>query len=686
MTAVFGESSKFLDEKLSKYIGDDDREKIWHSVNNLLDCHDEDVTTTMGLGYVQSGKTTSISALCAAAADRGFKLVIAILGSTVLLKDQNRRRVEENLGFSERNYRWGIVEDLQPKRSASDIEALLAKDRTVFIPVIKNATILRKLAGVLADLDSTNLSTLIIDDEADQASLNTKPSAEIASSTNQAIQEIRQALTSHLYVQYTATPYAPLLLNADDPLMPEHVEFLQPGTGYTGGREFFIENRDRVIRIIPESDEQRASSTLGALPASLQQALASYFVGSAYLFTLDENLAPISMLIHSTFKNDLQDRYKFLVDRFIRAMQTEENLALSPFADLLNEERARLHLLGVEKIDDAGFWKTLGYVLKETTVWLVNSATEVKKINWNLAPFHILIGGNKLDRGFTVEGLTVSYMNRPASEQIDTLEQRARAFGYRNQLLPFCQFYATARTLKLMTEIVHTEDDLRVNLQAYLDQGKSVRDWAMEIGLLLPAGSKPSRKSVVPALKYFNSEGDWHALRRPMIDAESKISNLALLERTGLFQAPEHDYGRLSFKTRLLPLVEVADLIDSWRTDPATSGWRQDEIVSYLRRYPDQVAEAVVVLLESEGEREGARVRKWEPDLGFINLFQGRDTDLNRYPFYPGDRELGFEDFGRNRIILQIHHVTRRGFEDTDLFTLAIHLGDKTIVSKDRGI
>lgn len=685
MDSVFGESSKFLDLKLAKYIGDVDREKIWNSVNNLLDCHDKNVTTTMGLGYVQSGKTTSISALCAAAADRGFKLVIAILGSTVLLKDQNRRRVEENLGLSERNYRWGIIEDLQPQRSASEIGALIAKDRTVFIPVIKNATILRKLAGILADLDATNLPTLIIDDEADQASLNTRPSAESASSTNQAIQEIRQALPLHLYVQYTATPYAPLLLNTDDPLMPEYVEFLQPGTGYTGGREFFIENRDRVIRVIPESDEQRASSSLGALPTSLQQALASYLVGAAYLFTLDEDLAPISMLIHSTFKNDLQDRYKFLVDRYIRAMQTEEDLAISAFADFLNEERERLHLLGVEKIDDDGFWKTLSYVLKETTVWLVNSATEVKKINWHLAPFHILIGGNKLDRGFTVEGLTVSYMNRPASEQIDTLEQRARAFGYRNQLLPFCQFYATARTLKLLTEIVHTEDDLRVNLQAYLDQGKSVREWATEIGLLLPAGSKPSRKSVIPALNYFNSEGDWHALRRPLVDAASKISNLAILERLDLFRSQEHDYGRLSFKTRLLPIVDLVNFIDSWATDPATSGWRQDEIVNFLRRYPDQSAETVVVLLESDGDRRGARVRKWEPDLGFINLFQGRDTDPSRNPFYSGDRELGFEDFGRNRIILQVHHVTRRGHEDTDLFTLAIHLGDKTIVSKDRG-
>lgn len=681
---MIGESTTFLDQKLSRYITEPDRLRIWGSVNNLLDTRESGVSTAMGLGYVQSGKTTSISALCAAASDRGFNIVIAILGSTVLLKDQNRKRIEENLGFSERNYRWGIIDELNLKRSSQDIQLLLQKQRTVFIPVIKNSTVLRKLSQVLAAVDLEIVQILFIDDEADQASLNTKPLADTGSSTYSAINELRSQASNHLFVQYTATPYAPLLLDSNDPLMPEHVEFLTPGQGYTGGREFFIENRDRVIRVIPESDEQRASSTLGTLPSSLQQALASYFVGAAYLFTRDSDLAPISMLIHSTFKNDLQDRYKFLVDRYLRAMKTEENLAQGGFSSALEEERERLHLLGVEPLSDQKFWPAVEYVLKETTVWLVNSATEIKKINWNLAPFHILIGGNKLDRGFTVEGLTVSYMNRPASEQIDTLEQRARAFGYRNQLLPFCQFFATVRTLKLLTEIVHTEDDLRVNLKAALEAGTTVRDWAADIGLMLPAGTKPSRKTVIPLLDFFNNEGDWHALRRPRLDSESKLSNLNLIESIGLPRADFVDYGRLSFRTLDVTISDLIEFLEPWEVDPASSGWKHDEILGYLRRLPSQEQDAKLVLLSNEDGVARPRVRKWEPDLGFVNLFQGRDTDSTRSPFYNGDRELGFEVYGRSQIILQVHHVTRRGFDDQDLFTLAIHLGDKTIVSKGR--
>ena len=141
------------------------------------------------------------------------------------------------------------------------------------------------------------------------------------------------------------------------------------------------------------------------------------------------------------------ERYNFLIDRFIDKYKESEDIKSGNFAELIKLERTRLYELGIDRLHDDVFWSSLEFVLKEITLWLVNSASEVKKVQWNLAPFHILIGGNKLDRGFTVEGLTVTYMNRPASDQIDTIEQRARAFGYRSSLLPYCQFFATVRTI-----------------------------------------------------------------------------------------------------------------------------------------------------------------------------------------------------------------------------------------------
>lgn len=675
------ESTK-LDAKLSKYISDHDRESIWISAERLLDMGDAGKSTVMGLGYVQSGKTTSITALCTSAADRGYGLVVAILGSTNLLKNQNRTRVEENLGLEDKNYSWYSISELNQKTSGQEIADYISRGRTVFIPVIKNATVINKVATILKALDLSNVKSLIIDDEADQASLNTKASTAEVSGTYKAILKMRESIDSHLFVQYTATPYAPLLLPDNDPLMPEDLEFLKPGTGYTGGREFFIEHQEKVVRVIPESDEQATKSNLNVLPKSLERALANFICGATHLFSESNDNAPISMLIHSTFKNDLQERYRFLLDRYLRQMKAEADLATSYFGQIIEDERKRLYSLGVSQLSDSEFWKKVEFTLMETTLWLVNSASDVKQIKWNSAPFHILLGGNKLDRGFTVEGLTVTYMNRPATLQIDTLEQRARAFGYRTNLLPFCQFFATMRTIKLLVGIVHTEDDLRTSLRDTLDEGRSVRDWSREIGLLLPSGAKASRSNVLPALSSYSPDGDWQSLRRPSLDPRVIADNMGLLTGLGIFDYPTKTFGRMEIAHRVVPVAEVIGLLENWKIDPASPGWRHDEILDYLRRTRNSDKSVHVYLMENAEIKGKPRVRQWADDTGFVNLFQGRDVQGNGYK---GDRDFAEDVTTENSIQLQVHRVTRRGYDDRNLFTLAIKFSGHTIVRKIGG-
>jgi hypothetical protein len=679
---ILGTESSKLDIKLSKYISDSDRESIWLSANNLLDMGEAGKSTIMGLGYVQSGKTTSITALCTSAADRGFGLVVAILGSTNLLKNQNKTRVEENLGLEDKNYSWYSISELNPRTSGQEIADYISRGRTVFIPVIKNATVINKVATILKSLDLGMVKSLIIDDEADQASLNTKASSAEVSGTYKAILNMRESIDGHLFVQYTATPYAPLLLPDDDPLMPEDLEFLKPGTGYTGGREFFIEHQEKVVRVIPESDEQATKSNLNVLPKSLERALANFICGATHLFSETNENAPISMLIHSTFKNDLQERYRFLLDRYLRQMKAESDLANSYFGQIIEDERRRLYSLGVAQMSSPEFWQKVDFTLRETTLWLVNSASDVKQIKWNSAPFHILLGGNKLDRGFTVEGLTVTYMNRPATLQIDTLEQRARAFGYRTNLLPFCQFFATMRTIKLLVGIVHTEDDLRTSLRDALDQGRSVKDWSREVGLLLPAGAKASRSNVLPALSSYSPDGEWQSLRRPSLNQEVMSANMDLLAQMGVFNFSKSVFGRIEISHKEVSVNQIVWLLENWKIDPASPGWRHEEILDYLKRSRNSDKSAHVFLMENAERAGKPRVRKWADDTGFVNLFQGRDVQGNGYK---GDREFAEEFTNENSIQLQVHRVTRRGYDDKDLFTLAIKFAGHTIVRKIGG-
>ena len=674
------------------------REETWESVDRILSNGPTGTPggtgrTGLALGYVQSGKTTSITALIAAAADDGYRVVIAFLGSTNLLLSQNQARLHSALGVGSRSdYRWVVMPNPAGATSATEMLNWLERDRTILVPMLKHAGRINSLTHVMERVTnslSADLPVLIVDDEADQASLNTQVTRNAQSRVYQAVTDLRTAVPSHLYVQYTATPYAPLLLEDDDHLRPDFIELLQPGPGYTGGREFFLDHADIVVRSIPTLDEQRPTSLPTLLPRSLVAAFGSFISGSALLLGLDNQASPVSMLIHSTQRNDVQSRYRFLLEGQLRRWREQAGGATTAMdlPVMVLEERSRITALGAPNLSDDDFLERVRYVLRETTIWLINSASDINQVDWNVAPVHVLVGGNKLDRGFTVEGLTVTYMNRPASDQLDTLEQRARAFGYRGDLLPYCQFFATPRTLKVLREIVDTEYDLRAQLADWLDEGRSIADWAKHIGLLMPDGTRPTRQAVLSTLSRFNESPGWHQLRRPSLEGANRSRNEQLVATLGLHDAPWVDYGRLLHRTHTLSLGQVrAQLLDAWAGAPdgSSPGWRHGDVLQLLERLPGQDAPVPVILMQQPNG--GPRSREWDSELGFINLMQGRDAGRSAGPnAYPGDRAIGGVLGDPEQVVVQVHHVksSQPGLVPP-LYTLAIHAGRRHVVRKGK--
>ena len=688
-----GERGRIEASLVARGLTEATREALWRSVDSILAQGPLGPAAAAGrtglaLGYVQSGKTTAITALVAAAADAGYRIIVALLGSTNLLLQQNQERLLASLGMSSReDYRWVHMTNPSGVAKAKEMRNWLDRDRVLLVPVLKHAGRISSLATVLEQVAGDSLPVLIVDDEADQASLNTQVNAGAESRTYEAVGRLRQATPKHLYVQFTATPYAPLLLEPNDHLRPDFVELLHPGPGYTGGREFFVDHADVVVRPIPTLDEQRPKSLPTQLPKSLVDAFGNFVAGTSLLLTKDPTSAPVSMLVHSTQRNDVQGRYHFLLQRMVRRW-SEAAASASDVRSLPPEiiaERDRVTSLGAPNVDDGTFFEQVRYVLRETTLWLVNSASDINKVDWRVAPVHVLVGGNKLDRGFTVEGLTVTYMNRPASEQLDTLEQRARAFGYRGDLLPYCQFFASPRTLKVLREIVDTEYDLRSNLQDWLAQGNDVADWADQIGLLLPEGTRPTRQAVLTALARFNERPGWHQLRRPSLLEADRHANAQLVEALGLDSAPWVDYGRLSHRTLTLSIRDaVAKLLRPWAgvTFGSSPGWRHEELLDLLSRLPDQDAAVPVVLMQHPDG--GPRTREWDTELGFINLMQGADPRVRvGEAWYPGDRTVGGVTDDAEQVVVQVHRVrsTQAGLVP-ELYTLAVHAGRRQVVRK----
>ncbi|MCL1870851.1 MAG: hypothetical protein FWF90_10625 [Promicromonosporaceae bacterium] len=683
--ALAGPEALRFDEHLGARMDDGSRVRIWKSVIDILERGPQrggvGGQTGLALGYVQSGKTTSITALIAAAADQGYQIIVALLGGTNLLLDQNKDRLEAALGTqSRKDYRWVTETNPSGVATAKRIGDRVDNGRAVLIPVLKHAGRLTALAAVLDGVPGIEqVPVLIIDDEADQASLNTSSTTE--SKTYEAIRILRTRVPKHLYVQYTATPYAPLMLDADDLLSPDFVEFLEPGNGYTGGREFFVEFADQVIRDVPLLDEQPAKTLPLELPRSLTAALGSFIAGAAMLVENQPDAAPVSMLIHSTQRNDVQERYRFLVERELRKWRSvaDKAASLADLPEAVQKERGILTERGAPDLDDNAFVDKVRWVLRETSLWLVNSTSALNKVAWNVTPVHILIGGNKLDRGFTVEGLTVTYMNRPPSAQVDTLEQRARAFGYRRDQLPYCQFFATKRTIRSLRDIVFTEYDLRARLQDHVDAGGTVHSWARDVGLMLPDGMKPTRDAVVSQLDYVGM--GWSAVRLPRTTPASIATNQSIAEAIGLFVAPPTDYGRLSLRTVHLTVADVIErIVTPWSADDYGPSWRLRDVTDALERHHDQMQEVPVILMEDDGQ---ARRRKWDVETGFVNLFQGRDVVRGGGgPSYPGDRVIGGIADDPGTLVVQIHRVVRRDDPATELLALAVHLGNRKIVRK----
>lgn len=265
--------------------------------------------TGLVVGYVQSGKTLSFTTVSALARDNGFAVIVVIAGSSIPLTEQSERRLKSDLQLDSRNDRqWRHIHN--PKVSDghdtrindtladwNDPHVPANERRTVLITVMKHHGHLDKLTQVLSRVDLTETPVLIFDDEADQAGLNNLINQGEESTTYQRLCELKNAIPHHTFLQYTATPQGPLLINLIDVLSPDFAVTLTPGSDYVGGRDFFLENPE-LIREIPISELPSSDNPLHGPPDSLLEALRVFYLGVASGLVRTGNAGNRSMMVH----------------------------------------------------------------------------------------------------------------------------------------------------------------------------------------------------------------------------------------------------------------------------------------------------------------------------------------------------------------------------------------------------
>ena len=461
------------------------------------------------VGYVQSGKTANYSALISKAADVGYKLFIVLSGITSSLRQQTQKRLEKDI-VSRNPQNWSTITG--PERDFGYYPGVVTsllnpanKHGRVLGVVKKNKQILQSLKAFLQKAGPAILAgcpVIVIDDEADNASINTRK--EDRTAINRLIIEILGCLPKAAYVGYTATPFANVFIDPARPedLFPRDFIFDLPRPqGYFGAEKIFgrdllwfdteeksFEGLD-IIRTVTKEEQQEIQPKKAAdrgvfepeIPESLEKAIAYFFLSTACRYARGQD-AHSSMLVHTTQYVILHQKLKVRVAELVSDFKVNWKRRKSALRELWESECAYTSGMEEGAVDFDEVASKLPEVLDRCEVIVDNmyQASRLVYPDEGKAKVYIAIGGNTLSRGLTLEGLIVSYFVRVASAY-DTLLQMGRWFGYRFGYSDLPRIWMTDELEEYFFFLSEIEEEIRHDIERLEKQGKSPRDLAIRV-------------------------------------------------------------------------------------------------------------------------------------------------------------------------------------------------------------
>ncbi|ENC6369351.1 Z1 domain-containing protein [Aeromonas veronii] len=526
------------------YLGPDPADRLWHSyekhlrdknwdaeairdideastrVVSLLDPPGKAQIRTRGLvlGHVQSGKTASFTAVIAKAADVGYRFIIVLSGMNNILRYQTQCRIDEDLIAANPEH-WITVTNIEDDfASNTNVNSFLTeKHSTKVLGVVKkNSGRLKRLHKWLTGARPEVLRAcpvLIIDDEADQASPNSHPKPDERTKINELIVKLLADLPKAAYVGYTATPFANLFI---DPSLPEDLyprDFivdLPRGKGYFGAEQIFgraplDETEDpidglNVIRLVPEYEEWQLKppsrdtrfTFIPDITPSLREAMLYFWMAVAARRVRNQRSKHASMLIHTTQYAAVHRNSKGVVDAFqssvLKQIRDGDQALSSELEALWLREQAALpsQELGLEPVMFADLMIHMADVVRLTESKVENGTSPtLDRVDYQQdadgnGRIYIVMGGNVLSRGLTLEGLTVSFFIRSASAY-DTLLQMGRWFGYRPGYGDLARVWMTEELRNYFYDLASVEREIRQDISRYKNGNVTPMEFAVRI-------------------------------------------------------------------------------------------------------------------------------------------------------------------------------------------------------------
>ncbi|MRH77608.1 endonuclease [Spiribacter sp. C176] len=613
------------------------------------------------IGHVQSGKTANYMGVIAKAADAGYKFIIVIAGIHNNLRKQTQGRIDE--GFVGRSsdpedrkkVGVGLLRDYPHPATLTNVHDDFSKrtanqsgwkindlNKPTVLVIKKNVSTLKSLHDWLKEMNAqadgliTDVPMLMIDDEADNASINTNKPELDPTKTNAMLRKILGLFAKSCYVGYTATPFANIFINPDsyddeayEELFPrDFIVSLDAPNTYFGPEKVFIDDSSsaRIVRPILDCEDylplsHRKDDEPIELPPSLYAAIDQFIVARAIRNLRGQINKHCSMMINVSRFVAVQQRVRNFVSIYEKKLReaVKANYAMPDSVSQKNDIMGALKSCLETEYSDCGFiWPDIKGALNDVfgnlQIFVVNSssdeALDYKKYERDGSSLTaIAIGGLSLSRGLTIEGLTVSYMYRN-TRMYDTLMQMGRWFGYRSGFEDLCRVHLSPDSINWYGHIAEASEELRQQIKAMRRDGMSPKQFGLYVKahperLLITAANKMRAGERVIVNQNFTGR----IVESYILPVNKKINeeNEQLIKKywrnkfgcTGL-----EDTGK-GWLARDVEISEIEAFLMAFRSHPDFTD-RKNAAISYLSALSEKYTTGDVLILSVSANGEDA--------------------------------------------------------------------------------
>lgn len=684
-------SDRYYSERYYNYLQDE--EQLPRKVIDVMKRTNEDILERLGnpnvdkpfrrqglvVGNVQSGKTANYLSLINLAADYGYKLIILITGIHNNLRSQTQKRVNKGfIGYNSDEQKYtgvgltdspealkaineklphcftSITEDFSGKIRKTTAVRLESAPNPVIMVIKKNYNTLDNVIKWLRNNEEgrrfINEPVLIIDDEADNASVNTSKKPNETTRINRQIRETLDLFVQGSYIGYTATPFANIFIDpvsydeavAGDLFPRDFIFTLVPPSNYLGTSQFFLGDNGEpnydspYVDFIQDNEDtiplkKPKEFVLTELPKSLITAIYEYLVSIVVKGLRPVSNKHTSMLINISHKTQEQSEARFLVSQEMDEIKRAVKFygAKSQLERMKNPHLEGLYRKFLPYSNECSadeFFARLQNIVNSVKVRMINSASKdrLDYDNYEDGLNVIAIGGYSLSRGFTLEGLTVSYLIRNTA-MADTLLQMGRWFGYRDQYSDLCKLYIPDASFEWYAFIAQSIEELRADFAIMEQNGLTPAEFGLKVrtsntGLLITARNKMHHAESVILSESFSEEAfTLRGIALDQLPRQREVFNSfahRIAEKYGSVPAYNHDKKENDKQFSLVQNVSLSEVISLLNTyqHSIDDSERSKALKSYIEERSEELASWDIAIHKSYlGEEAPTQVRTFAP-------------------------------------------------------------------------